>query len=218
MQEQSNRKKWTDTWKAYIPYGAVIAGVMLAGGIYLTGTTFLPRESGFVLEEELSPTESDTKSNLTRTESMTETVETVVVYVCGAVIQPGVYELPKGSRLVAAVEAAGGLSGDAWEERINLAQTVSDGEQIYVPCQEERFSAQNPQSGSGSEIQTQKMINLNTATKEQLMELPGIGEAKAESILQYRKEQGAFSCPEDIMKVSGIKQSLYDKIRELITV
>lgn len=216
MQEQENKKRWADSWKTYIPYGAVMAGIMLAGGIYLTGTTFLPQESGFVLEEELSLTESEEEDNPIRTESTAGTVETVVVYVCGAVMQPGVYELPKGSRLVAAVEAAGGLAGDAWADSINLAQTVSDGEQIYVPCQEERFSVQIPQNGFGSE--TQKLINLNTATKEQLMELPGIGEAKAESILQYRKEQGTFTCPEDIMKVSGIKQSLYDKIRELITV
>ncbi len=201
----------SDRWKAWIPYGMVIAGVALAGAMYLTQFSSSPETGGIVLERASSLAETAGEEEAGQTQDASECANTVVVYVCGAVELPGVYALSEGSRIVAAIEAAGGLTADAWEEGINLARTVSDGEQIYVPCQEEKERA-------ATEAAAQGKVNLNTATKEQLMELPGIGESKAESILAYRSEHGAFSAPEDVMNVSGIKQSVYEKIREQITV
>lgn len=147
--------------------------------------------------------------------SEAETTDIATVYVCGAVQHPGVYELSGDGRICDAVEAAGGFAEDADTCAVNLAEMLTDGSQIYIPKVEE--SAGLPQSkAAGGEAST--LINLNTATKEQLMELPGIGAAKAEAILSYRESVGKFSCIEEIMNVSGIKEASFSKIRMLITV
>lgn len=150
-----------------------------------------------------------------------------VVHVCGAVQSPGVYTLAEGSRIYEAVAAAGGLLPEADEAYLNQASCVTDGEQIYVPTQQEVLeqSATLVRSGqsvtaqteSGAEPQDAK-VNLNTATKEQLCTLPGIGESKAQSIISYRETQGAYGQIEDVMNVEGIKDGLFQKIRDRITV
>lgn len=136
----------------------------------------------------------------------------VVVYVCGAVERPGVYELPAGSRIYEALEAAGGMTEEAFEGYLNQACLLEDGEQLFVPTQEER-NAQEPNAGSAD-----GKINLNTATKEELMTLTGIGESKAESIIRYREENGRFQSIEDIMKIEGIKSGVFHKIKDHIVV
>lgn len=135
------------------------------------------------------------------------------VYVCGAVRQPGVYPLAEGSRIWEAVEAAGGLTEEASDTAVNLAQLLKDGEQIWIPTREEQTA------GTGLYASSEDgRVNLNTASKERLMTLSGIGEARAEAILAYREEFGAFETIEDIMKVSGIKESAFQKIKDDITV
>ena len=136
-------------------------------------------------------------------------LESICVYVCGAVQNEGVYELPEGSRVYEAVEKAGGLREDAARAEVNMAQVLEDAMQIYIPTIVE---IQNSQSKNGGKI------NLNRATKEELMTLPGVGEAKAESIIRYRKNKGAFSSIDEIMQISGIKETLYEKIKDLITI
>jgi len=136
----------------------------------------------------------------------------VCVYVCGSVRCPGVYTLPEGSRIADAVEAAGGFSSGANPESRNLAERVQDGEQIRIAPRTEAEPAAAPaEAGRG-------LVNLNTADKEELMTLTGIGEAKAEAILAWRAEQGPFQNIEDIMLVSGIKEAAFRKIRDQITV
>lgn len=138
-----------------------------------------------------------------------------VVYVCGEVKNPGVYEFSSGSRIYQAIEAAGGMTEKADRTSINQAELLEDGEQIYVPSGEEAL--RQPENDNAA-AETNGKINLNTATKEELQTLPGIGEAKALSILAYREANGRFKSPEEIMKIEGIKNGVFNKIKDKIVV
>ena len=141
--------------------------------------------------------------------------ESIFVYICGQVASPGVYELPEGSRIYQAIDLAGGLTKEADTRRINQAALMTDGQQIIIYAVGEEAS----EAESGTETSNASgLININTAGKEELMTLSGIGEAKASAIVAWRNENGPFSGTEDIMKVSGIGESLYGKIRDKITV
>lgn len=139
------------------------------------------------------------------------------VYVCGQVASPGVYELPEESRIYEAVESAGGILEQGAAESVNLAEKASDGQRIYIPSKEEAAAmpAETPDEGSSGGMNDER-VNLNTADKEELMTLTGIGETRAEAILTYREENGSFHSPEDIMNVQGIKEGIYEKIKEQI--
>ena len=160
-------------------------------------------------------------------ENTRETVEKppeslIYVYICGEVINPGVYELSENSRIYEAVEAAGGFTENASEESINLASKVSDGMQIMIFNKEEAALSVNNTDRNGNSWQAGSKnagrVNLNTASKEELMTLKGIGESKAEDIIRYREKNGKFQKIEDIMKISGIKEAGFEKIRDDITV
>lgn len=142
-----------------------------------------------------------------------EKAASIWVYVCGEVRDPGVYELPEGSRITDAVEAAGGMTGDAAETYLNLAETLSDGQKIEVPSVEmaEALEEAAAQDTSG-------LVNLNRATEAELMTLSGIGESKAKEIIRYRESRGGFQKPEDLMNIPGIKEGVFHKIRDQITV
>ena len=158
----------------------------------------------------------------------TESIEVVVVYVCGAVQSPGVYELPGGSRIDDAVRAAGGFSEEADRTYVNLAAKVGDGFKLQIPTlQETADDAQvrnidsfdgDGNTSSGADSDGGGLININTASKDQLVTLPGIGDGIAGKIIKYRDENGSFKSIEDIMKVSGIKDKLFSKIKDHITV
>ena len=139
------------------------------------------------------------------------------VYVCGQVASPGVYELPEESRIYEAVESAGGILEQGAAESVNLAEKASDGQRIYIPSKEEAAAmpAETPDEGSSGGMNDER-VNLNTADKDELMTLTGIGETRAEAILTYREENGSFHSPEDIMNVQGIKEGIYEKIKEQI--
>lgn len=149
------------------------------------------------------------------------TEETVFVYVCGAVNMPGVYELEEGSRIYQAVLLAGGIREDAAEESVNQAQIVEDGEQIYIPSREEAAQGM-PDKGTGrtgtGAAKNDGKVNLNTASEEELKTLSGIGDTRAERILEYRETNGGFGTIEELMKVEGIKEGVFDKIKDRITV
>ena len=138
-------------------------------------------------------------------------VAQIYVYICGQVKKPGVYELPLGSRVCDVIDISGGTLKKAALDNLNLAALVSDGEKIYVSSKDELITI-------SSEAVKDDRININTASKEELMTLTGIGEAKAEAIISYREECGGFMTIEDIMNISGIKQSVFDKIKDLIIV
>lgn len=143
------------------------------------------------------------------TKGSQETNGDIYVYVCGAVEQEGVYRLPAGSRIYEAVEMAGGFREDAATSEVNQAEVLVDEARVYVPTFAEVVSGETENDGK---------INLNKATKEELMTLPGVGASRAESIIQYRNENGGFKSIEEIMLISGIKEGLFEKIKDLIKV
>ncbi|MCH5275447.1 MAG: helix-hairpin-helix domain-containing protein [Lachnospiraceae bacterium] len=141
------------------------------------------------------------------------TGQNVFVYICGEVVSPGVYEVAVESRIWDVLLAAGGFTEEAAAESINLAKKVEDGMQITVPSlsEEEERKQEAERKAAG-------LVNLNTASKEELCTIPGIGESRAEAILAYRNAQGGFSRVEEIMQVDGIKEGLYAKIQDKIYV
>jgi len=143
--------------------------------------------------------------------SETTDVPLIYVYVYGAVQSPGLYSLPKGSRAYEAVALAGGYLPDADPASLNPASFVSDEEMLYVARIGESVTSGETVSGDG-------LIDLNRAGSSELMSLPGIGEQKAEAIIRYREEHGEFRSIEDIMLVSGIGESIFERIREKIKV
>lgn len=161
----------------------------------------------------------------------TDDSQEVYVHVCGQVACPGVYLLPAGSRLYEAIEAAGGLSENGVGELLNQAAQIEDGQQIYVPSREEAAQLQAGQSVSNMGEAGQNVsapgasgpsddgkIDLNRATREQLMTLSGIGEAKADSIIAYREVHGGFRKIEELMEVDGIKEGVFNKVKDQIKV
>ena len=158
-------------------------------------------------------------------ENLTESSAQVAVYVCGAVEHPGIVYLPEGSRKAEALEAAGGFSEDADRNYVNLAAKIKDGEQIYFPTLAEGLvserlvsEAEKTVPGAAGGKEEGAAVNLNTADVTALCTLTGIGEARARDIIRYREQNGRFERREDIMKVSGIKESTYEKIKEQISV
>ena len=171
-------------------------------------------------------------------DASSEKAKTLVVHICGAVSAPGVYELPAGSRIIDAVEAGGGFLPEADEACCNLAEEIVDGCQIYIMTKSESCAEGQTEKKAGiqtspdSDMQTTDrnvrsnsttalengLVNLNTADVAALMTLPGIGESRAKAIISYREQHGAFAKIEDIMKISGIKQAAFSKIKDKITV
>ena len=175
--------------------------------------------------------------NTEKTENIeTNDSQSFVVYVSGYVNNPGVYELSAGSRVIDAIDAAGGYSKEAYDNYLNLASLIADGQMIYVPSEEEIESGSiergvasgadgsgaggvtggNGGGNGGNSSDSGTLVNINQASKEELMTLPGIGESKADKIIAYREENGRFSTPEGIMEISGIKDGLYNKIKDKI--
>lgn len=159
----------------------------------------------------------------------------IFVHVCGAVRREGVYELSPDARVVDAIRAAGGCTKKAASFGINQAEALKDGVQVYVPTKAEikketngvgslasfgtegvrtGLSSQGMNPGGGGDA----LININLATKEELMKLNGVGEAKAELIITYRQAKGGFKDIKDIMKIKGIKQKFFDKIKDKICI
>ena len=172
--------------------------------------------------------ETGEQSETVQTEPRIETEPSIAVYVCGAVKWPGVYELSASARVYQAVEAAGGFRDDADQEWVNQAQFLQDGGKIriYTRLETDQMRQEGLEEGSvlpeGQDAQTEQAgespVNLNTATREELMTLPGIGEAKADAVIAYREENGGFSSPEEIMNISGIKEAVFSQIKDRITV
>lgn len=174
----------------------------------------------------------------------TEAPQKIFVDVCGAVASPGVYELDEGSRIFQAVDAAGGYLPEAASDYLNKARSLDDGQQIYVPTQEEveagpeEILAKRPEisdltgntAGDSAGEQNSRLseteagqgqlddrIDLNTADAALLSTLSGIGQSKAEAIIAYRQEHGGFASIEEIMNVEGIKEGTFSKIKDKIS-
>ena len=174
------------------------------------------RDTDVYLEEESQQEICDTQQPVGE---MPEAETTVTVYVCGEVRHPGVYTLENGLRIADAIEAAGGFKKSASKNAWNLAEKLTDGSMYSIPTKEEADAVESTESGDGhvSQVQDDK-VHINTAGIEELMKLPDVGQARAEAIISYREEHGAFVSPEDIMKVSGIKTALFEKMKDNIAV
>lgn len=145
------------------------------------------------------------------------------VHVTGAVNNPGVVEMTAGSRLFEAISKAGGFAENAAMDYCNLAVIVSDGEQYYIPTIDEaRYLKSQLEASADAELISHYddagRLDINLATKSELMELPGIGSTRADAIIAYRESAGGFLLAEDIMQVSGIKDNLYGQIKDYIYV
>jgi competence protein ComEA len=177
----------------------IVIGLLLAAGILLI--TSNPRENGLVLQPAPTPLPW-------------------VVHIAGAVTHPGVYEVPRDSRVIDAINAAGGFTNDAESDALNLADHIQDGSRLYVPekgeysANGEKSSLITPPNSAGP----QTLIDINSAALEELMELPDIGEKLAGEIITYRSQNGKFATIDDIKNVPGIGQGTFEKIRTLITV
>jgi competence protein ComEA len=179
----------------------LIVGVLSALLVIAAAVIYVRRPASQVIEiVEPSPT------------STPQAVE-LAVYVTGAVASPGVYYLPEESRVQDALEAAGGPTGNADLDRVNLAQRVHDEDQVYVPEVGEESLPSTRTGGSADGL-----VNINAASAAELERLPGIGPVLAQSIVDYREAHGPFGAVEEVMDVQGIGQGLFEEMRELITV
>ena len=176
-------------------------------------------------EEEIENVLEVAQTNTTK-----ETEEkNIFVHIAGCVQKEGMLELSSNSRIADAIEKAGGLTQEADLSDINLAYLLEDGMKIYIPNQNERQennekteNTAKTESTPSMQIQDtntkQNVININTATQEELDTLPGIGPATATKIIEYRKEKGKFKQKEEIKEVSGIGEAKYEKIKEYISI
>ncbi len=186
----------------------------------------MEEEAGSELQDESGIQDEAEDDSVDETES-----QMIYVEVCGAVKAPGVYELPKGSRVYQAIEKAGGFLEEAQQGLINQAEFLTDGQQIRIYTKEEAeklkstavdetaakgLSSQDENTSSGQN--TDEKININRADKSMLMTLSGIGEIRAEAIIAYREKTGGFSTIEELMQVEGIKEKTYEKLKDKITV
>lgn len=194
--------------------------------------------------EEIRKTDTDGESGPEEALPKPEEPGFIYVHVCGAVARPGVYELKAGSRVYEAVQAAGGFAEQAEQNYVNQAQVLTDGVKLVIPTTEEASAAREAEpltaeekesaaktqigivagepsgeTGGGEPAQPgDGRININTASEAQLCEIPGIGATRAAAIAAYRDSHGGFKKPEDIMQVTGIKEGMYEKIKDSICV
>lgn len=147
-----------------------------------------------------------------------EANEICFVYVCGAVVVPGVYALPQSSRVYEAIAMAGGMTAEAGRDAVNQAELVTDGQMLRIPTQEELLADYSQSGSMDSTEKSDGRIDINVASQAELMTLPGIGQSKADGIIAYRQDKGGFSAIEEIMNVEGIKEGVYNRIKDNIKV
>ena len=173
-----------------------------------------------------SKSEKISLSDSKATKSVSETDEEgdIFVHVVGEVNRPGIVKVPSGTRLYNVIEKAGGMTKNAQTDYLNLADTVKDGQQVRVISKKEfkKLKKKKPQNESQNESKggsdTSGLININTATAEELQTLSGIGEVRAKAIVEYRTQNGNFSKLEDIKNVSGIGDATFNNIKSQICV
>lgn len=177
----------------------ILFGLLFAGIILLF---ILPQRGTPIPLVTITPNPSAVK---------TPELDQIKVELAGSVKQPGVYELPKGIHLVDALELGGGTAEDADLSKLNLALVLKDGQKISIPSLSSQNESTNPASSG-------LLLDINSATVEQLMDLPGIGELKAQAIMTYRSDHGPFQTIEDLMEVPGVGESIFESIKNLIIV
>jgi len=181
--------------------GAFILGALLLGQIWIGHTTIAPTAESAPAEDLLATAPED-GAEPPGTPAGTPSAEAVIVYISGAVRAPDVYQLPGAARIKDVVLAAGGLAPEADAERINMAERLTDGQHIHIPRQGEAPATQSAvDGGTAGAAGPGEPINLNTAVAAELDSLPGIGQALAQRIVEYRTANGPFKSVEDLRNV-----------------
>ena len=222
-------------------FGLLVAGAFYSCSSRDTGQKAVAAQENRAFQAESAPDmagegeseQSAESGNDMETAALSEP-EVCYVYVCGEVFSPGVYIVSEGARIYEAVDLAGGFTQQAAESWLNLAEPVIDGMKLEIPSRAQvkdpSWLAQHPYgstagsgtvNGAGTRSAASPeaaLVNINTASLEELMTLKGIGSSRAEDIIRYREEAGGFTKIEDIMKVPGIKNTAFQKIKENITV
>ena len=208
------------TMKHFIRYylAAGLLGMIILFAAGCTGQN----NTTYSLKGELPLTEEDTSGGADSTARNTDS-DTVLVHICGEVRTPGVYELTADSRICDVLLLAGGFTADADTEAVNMAAGIEDGMQIVIPTEtdgtQEMTGNSSDRTGETAAGKTEsQLVNINTADKETLMSLPGIGAGKAEAVIAYREAGGVFKDIKDIMLVDGIKEGVYARIKDKICV
>ena len=202
--------EWKEKWESWslTVKGAVIGGVLLL--LVGVGGLFSKKEEAV---EDVTVVETTVLAEKTEVSTTQETV--IFVDIKGAVKNPGVYQMKSGDRVKDALDAAGGLTDEADSQKVNLAQRVEDQMVIVVPKVGEE-ATEIPAGVTSKEAAKDGKVNINTATVEELKTLKGVGEKKAEAIIEYRKKNGSFQTKEDLMKVRGIGKKLFESFQERI--
>ena len=202
--------EWKEKWEAWSlsVKGAVIGGVLLL--LVGVGGLFSKKEEAV---EDVTVVETTMLAEKTEVSTTHEAV--IFVDIKGAVKNPGVYQMKSGDRVKDALDAAGGLTDEADSQKVNLAQRVEDQMVIVVPKVGEE-ATEIPSGVTSKEAAKDGKVNINTATVEELKTLKGVGEKKAEAIIDYRKKNGSFKTKEDLMKVRGIGKKLFESFQERI--
>ncbi len=203
----------------------IIAGVIIVGIFIFYMTT---KSNNYIMPEVNEIAEDENKGDGEEPEEEQIVSKEIVVHITGAVQKEGIVRIKEGSRIVDAIEAAGGMTDEINLEMINLAYTLKDGQKIYVPKlsdkEEEKYingeKASNIIIDNGTEenSSTNAKININTANIAQLETISGIGESTANKIIQYREKNGKFKTIEEIKNVSGIGELKYEGIKNDICV
>lgn len=196
--------------------------IAVATGCGMKDTIYLEQDTQQQETEASMQTESEQESV---TELDGANADLCYVYICGAVVNAGVYQLPSGSRVCDVIALAGGMTEEASAVSINQAEQIQDGQMLYLPTIEEMATGdgsdsltQNIAGASANTEEADGRVNINTASAEQLMNLSGIGQSKADDIIAYREEHGKFASVEEIMHVDGIKEGLFNRIKDDIRV
>lgn len=210
----------------YLAAGLLGMTILFAAGCAGQNNTTYSLKGELPLAEEDAAAESGAPAGETANaaaEIRNADSDTVLVHICGEVQTPGVYELACDSRICDVLLLAGGFTADADTEAVNMAAGIEDGMQIVIPAETDRTSETTGNSfyrtGETAAGKTESQpVNINTADKETLMSLPGIGAGKAEAVIAYREAGGVFKDIKDIMLVDGIKEGVYAKIKDKICV
>ncbi len=202
--------EWKEKWESWSlsAKAAVIGGILLI--LVGVGGLFSKKEESV---EETTVVETTMLAEKTEVSTTKETV--IFVDIKGEVKKPGVYQMKVGDRVKDALDAAGGLTDEADSQKVNLAKRLEDQMVIVVPKVGEEPEA-IPAGATSKEVSKEGKVNINTATVEELKTLKGVGEKKAEAIIEYRKKNGSFKTKEDLMKVRGIGKKLFESFEERI--
>lgn len=193
-----------------IKIGILFITVIVCGFLYSCSDS---QKTNMIKEQAIEANQLENADVPSDTQEQTKEDTLCYVYICGEVKLPGVYQVEEGARLYQVVEMAGGLLETAALNYLNLAESVTDGQKIVVPTIDEANALVIVE-----EEKSNGLVNINTANEDTLTTLPGIGASKAKNIINYRESKGGFQTIEELMEIDGIKEGVFHKVKDLITV